>query len=370
MFDYGNQGANEGEESDANNQGAPVHGGNQGAQGKPRRQYNLRDRTTASSRFRDVIDKPHSTKSYYPPAETLQAHQFHQVHKMKGFASKQDKCKFAAHYVLAYVATNSMKTDAGIKKTQMSFKEGLRRHGKATEAALMAEFSQLEELDVYEAVNARFLTRAQQRAALRAINLIKEKRCGKIKGRTVADGRSQRSLYDKSETASPTIATDAHIISILIDAYEGRDVATADIAGAYHNAFMKDFVLIRFSGETVRILCELNPKHKPFVIVENGEQVLYVRLIKAIYRCVKSAMLWYKLFSSTLQQMGFKLNPYDPCVANCEIEGKQCTIGWYVDDTKISHLNPTVVTAIIKKLESKFGKMSVVREDKHVFLGM
>ena len=60
----------------------------------------------------------------------------------------------------------------------MSFKEGLRRHGKATEAALMAEFSQLEELNVYEAVNARFLTRAQRRSALRAINLIKEKRCG------------------------------------------------------------------------------------------------------------------------------------------------------------------------------------------------
>ena len=39
--------------------------------------------------------------------------------------------------------------------------------------------------------------------------------------------------------------------------------------------------------------------------------------------------------------MGFELNLYDPCVANCEIEGKQFTIGWYVDDTKTSHVNPT-----------------------------
>jgi hypothetical protein len=83
--------------------------------------------------------------------------------------------------------------------------------------------------------------------------------------------------------ASPTIATDALLLSIiLIGAYEGRDVATADTVGAYLKAFMKDLVLMRFSGETVRILCELNPKHKPFVVVENGEQVLYVRLIKAI----------------------------------------------------------------------------------------
>jgi hypothetical protein len=142
---------------------------------------------------------------------------------MKAFAPLHDKCKFAAHYVLTQVA-NSMQADAGIKKTQMSFKEGFRRHGKAAETALMAEFAQLEELDVYEAVNARILTRAQRRAALRAINLIKEKRCANIKGRTVADGRLQLSLYKKSETASPTIATDALMLPILIDAYEGRFV--------------------------------------------------------------------------------------------------------------------------------------------------
>jgi hypothetical protein len=59
----------------------------------------------------------------------------------------------------------------------------------------------------------------------------------------------------------------------------------------------------------VRIFCEMNPKHTPFVVYENGEQVLYVRLIKAIYGCVKSALFWYELFSSTLQQMGFVLNP-------------------------------------------------------------
>jgi Reverse transcriptase (RNA-dependent DNA polymerase) len=133
---------------------------------------------------------------------------------------------------------------------------------------------------------------------------------------------------------------------------------------------MKDFVLMKFRGETVRILCQLNAKHRRCVVIENGEPVLYVRLIKAIYGCVKSALLWYKLFSTALKDMGFALNPYDQCVANCEIGGKQCTIGWYVDDTKISHEDPEVVTMIISKLESKFGKMTVMRGDAHVFLGM
>jgi hypothetical protein len=57
-------------------------------------------------------------------------------------------------------------------------------------------------------------------------------------------------------------------------------------------------------------------------------------------------------------------------VANCEINGKQCTIAWYVDNTKISHKDPEVVTMIIKKLEDAFGKLTVTRGPKHTFLGM
>jgi hypothetical protein len=59
--------------------------------------------------------------------------------------------------------------------------------------------------------------------------------------------------------------------------------------------------------------------------------------------------------------MGFKLNPYNLCVAISQIKGKQCTIAWYVDDNKISHVDGTVVTDIIEKIEAKFGKMTVTR---------
>jgi uncharacterized spore protein YtfJ len=54
--------------------------------------------------------------------------------------------------------------------------------------------------------------------------------------------------------------------------------------------------------------------------------------------------------------MGFKLNPYDLCVANSQIKGKQCTVAWFVDENKISHVDDTVVTDIIEKIEAKFGK--------------
>ncbi|CAJ1965740.1 unnamed protein product [Cylindrotheca closterium] len=68
--------------------------------------------------------------------------------------------------------------------------------------------------------------------------------------------------------------------------------------------------------------------------------------------------------------MGFKLNPYDLCVANCDIDGKQCTICWYVDDNKISHMRLEVVKDIIGKIEAKFGKMTNKFGEEHEFLGM
>jgi predicted metal-dependent peptidase len=68
--------------------------------------------------------------------------------------------------------------------------------------------------------------------------------------------------------------------------------------------------------------------------------------------------------------MGFKLNDYDPCVANKVIDGKQCTIGWYVNDNKISHVDPKVNDEIVRKIEERFGKMTVTRGKEHVFLGM
>jgi hypothetical protein len=156
----------------------------------------------------------------------------------------------------------------------------------------------------------------------------------------------------------------------MIDAKEDRDVATADVVGAYLNAEMDDYVLLKFSGRDVEIFCEMNPDYKQHVTMERGKPVLYTRLLKALYGCVKSTLLWYQLYTGHLKGLGFELNPYDPCVANAIIDGKQCTILWYVDDNKISHVSSTVVDKIIDDIESRFGKMVVTRGKRHTFLGM
>ena len=45
------------------------------------------------------------------------------------------------------------------------------------------------------------------------------------------------------------------MISLMIDAKERRDVATADVEGAYLHADIEDFVLLKLVGEAVDIIC-------------------------------------------------------------------------------------------------------------------
>jgi hypothetical protein len=89
---------------------------------------------------------------------------------------------------------------------------------------------------------------------------LKEKADGKIKGRGCADGRKQRAYIDKSDAASPTVSIEAVFITSVIDALEGRDVATADIPGAYLHADYDAHTLVRFDSTMAELLVKINPK--------------------------------------------------------------------------------------------------------------
>ena len=312
--------------------------------------YNLRSdrQRDYSHRLGHQMDNPPNTWSYDPQFQMLQ----HAATTLN--EAPHDMCKYIFGHIM----------------TQMSATAGIKKHGQKAVDALFKEFSQLDEKSVFAPLHAKDLTPKQRAQALRAINLIKEKRDGALKGRSCADGRPQKALYAKEDSASPTVSTDALMFSLMIDAFEERDVATADVVGAYLLADMDDFVVLKLTGESVDIMCSVNAKYNAFVVVEHGKKTLYLQLLKALYGCVKSALLWYELFSSTLTSMGFVLNPYDPCVANMMIDGAQCTIAWFVDDTKVSHISATVVSRVIEQIEEKFGKMTVTRGRKHVFLGM
>ena len=106
-------------------------------------------------------------------------------------------------------------------------------------------------------------------------------------------------------------------------------------------------------------MTKINPKkYEKYTVMEKGTHVIYVILLKALYINLTAALLFWENLSNTLQEWGFKINPYDWCVANKMINGKQCTIGWQVDNIKISHVDSEVVDDILNKLDKRYGKES------------
>ena len=160
--------------------------------------------------------------------------------------------------------------------------------------------------------------------------------------------------------------------SLIIDAHEGIDVAIFDVPGAYLNANIPEdkFILLNIEGEFVDIMCEVNSKHKKNIRVYNGVKLIYLRILKALYGCIESALLSYYLYANTLTSQGFLINPYDRCKVNITNKEKQYTIAWYVDDKKVSHVDEEVNTKMIKTIAEHFGNLMVSKGKKHKFLGM
>ena len=72
------------------------------------------------------------------------------------------------------------------------------------------------------------------------------------------------------------------------------------------------------------------------------------------------------------------MNPYDPCVWNKIVNGKQLTICFHVDDCKLSHASPWVLDEVIEWLQRDYksifedgsGAIKVAHGKKHKYLGM
>lgn len=56
--------------------------------------------------------------------------------------------------------------------------------------------------------------------------------------------------------------------------------------------------------------------------MEKGQSVLYVRLQKVLYGCLRNALLFYPKLVVDLESQRFGINPYDPCIANKMVNGK------------------------------------------------
>lgn len=106
---------------------------------------------------------------------------------------------------------------------------------------------------------------------LEYLMFLEEMRCGKIKGCGCANGKKQWKNTSKHKKSAPTVVTEALLLSCVIDAKEGQDVAACNIPGAFMQADMDKLVHVKFEGVMLDALVKLNPKlYRLHALVERG----------------------------------------------------------------------------------------------------
>ncbi len=189
--------------------------------------------------------------------------------------------------------------------------------------------------------------------------LIGQKRTGETKARMVTGGNMQRGHVTKEESSSPTVSSKAVLLTSIVDACKGRDIAVVDILNVFIQTCVddaKDCVIIWITGAIVDWLVKVVPKIYASYVATNSKGInsLLVECYTAIYGTMVAGLLYYHKFLTSLKNRGFTVNPYDPCVWNRVIISKQMTICFHVDDCKISHLDPKVVNYTIAWLRDEY----------------
>jgi hypothetical protein len=265
---------------------------------------------------------------------------------------------------------------------QYGLGKGIRKFGKKGKEAAIKEMKQLHERTVFLPVDVSKLTQKERDEAMESLMFLVEKRDGRVKGRACANGSIQKANAAPGESASPTCMTESVMITATIDAYEKRDVMTSDVPNAFVQTSIPHErkepgkrIVMKIRGHMVDLLLEIDKKkYAPFVVHDNkGSKILYVTMNMALYGMIQSSLLYYNKFVKDITKIGFKVNPYDPCVANRDVNGKQHTLTWHVDDIKSSHVDPKVNDQFHDWLQKMYGDVVEVKSTRgkiHDYLGM
>lgn len=223
----------------------------------------------------------------------------------------------------------------------------------------------------FEGVHRTSLTKSQATKIIRSSMFLKEKykangEFEKLKARLVAGGHMQ-DRADLGDVSSPVVSSTSVYMIAALAASEGRQVSCTDIGSAFLNSDMSgEDVFMKLDAVMTKILCGIDPSFKQFV---EHDGTIIVHLIKALYGCVKSSMLWYQTLTAFLMECGYVQNPYDPCVFNLMQDGVQCTVCFHVDDLMITCVNQSVIDELNNKLKARFGTVTTHHGTQQNYLG-
>ena len=87
-------------------------------------------------------------------------------------------------------------------------------------------------------------------------------------------------MRDHENYASPTASLESIMTTLVIDAYKNRDIAIADVSGAYlHAEFPKEKnIILRMADIFVDIMCDVNKEYKDHIVYEVNERGKRVKI--------------------------------------------------------------------------------------------
>ena len=140
----------------------------------------------------------------------------------------------------------------------------------------------------------------------------------------------------------------------MIDAKEAHDIATMDIPNAFIQMDIpydkgQERIILKIHGALVDMLLQIDPgTYALYVSYKCGEKILYTDILKAIYRMLISALMFYKNGSKICYLEDTRSISMILAFLGKLINGKQHTIVRHVDNLNISHVNPKVNNKFVK----------------------
>ena len=216
--------------------------------------------------------------------------------------------------------TNDAKIIGVCNSQTYNLRKGILKYGDKRKEVIHKELLQLNNRGVFKPIHLSELTQVKKDKAMNSLILLTEKKAGAIKSRACANGSTQCSYIDKHDATSPTVITEALMTPAVINTKQNRDVITLDIQNTFVQTPVpksNENVIMRITGLLVDYLVNLFPtKYEDYVTIQNQTNLLYVEMKKALYGMMLSSLLFYKHFRQNLESIGFKVNPYDICVAD------------------------------------------------------
>ena len=145
---------------------------------------------------------------------------------------------------------------------------------------------------------------------------------------------------------------------------EKCDVATTNIHGAFLQTDMEGTVWVRLDGVITEMLLNIDPEnYRDKVVIGRGKKSIYMVLKHTLCGALISSLLFWRDLVSKLKSWGLQSNPYDPSVTNKVVDGKSCTVCWYGDHLKISHVQSKVIKNFFRHLEEHYSKVTPMKNN-------